>query len=283
MIRLVLADIDNTLIPHGRSHASDRTMAAIHACVDAGVVFCPATGRNRIEVAGFLHHDEAAYRSAVLVNGQEVWHDGRLVQQVPLETEALHDLAAFLRGRPRHATLAFHADGFCDWVGDTREHLMPLFDKAVLYGGRRHDDMPAGIVTKAGVIAQVSSEDQLRLQEQLTERFSMFDFPNTVDQWFDVIPHGWSKAQGVEALERELGVSPDEICVFGDGENDVPLFERVTHSCAVANAVPAAADAARWHVGASAEDGVAEALEQIAQAARKAREDGVDALPSFMR
>ena len=41
--------------------------------------------------------------------------------------------------------------------------------------------------------------------------------------------------------------------------------------------------AARWHVGASADDGVAIALEQIAEAARLCNEQGTDdILPAFM-
>lgn len=39
------------------------------------------------------------------------------------------------------------------------------------------------------------------------------------------------------------------------------------NSVAVANAIPEVAEAARWHVGASAEEGVADALFEIAVAA----------------
>lgn len=283
MIKLVLSDIDNTLTPFGLPHASERTLTAIHACLDAGVAFAPASGRNREEVAGFLCHDEEAYRTAVLVNGQEVYLEGRLVQRVTLDAEALHDAAAYLRDRPRCAVLAFRADGFCDWVGDARERLMPLFGNAVRNGGERHATLPAHPVAKGGIIAQIPREEELALQAELIERYPSLDFMNTVSQWFDIVPHGWSKAKGIEVLERELGIAPDEICVFGDAENDLPMFAQVTHSCAVANAIPEVQAAARWHVGAAADDGVAVALEQIAAAARDAQETGAEVLPAFMR
>ena len=86
-----------------------------------------------------------------------------------------------------------------------------------------------------------------------------------------------------EVLEQRLGITQDELCVFGDAPNDLAMFAHATHSCAVANATPEAQAAARWHVGASADDGVAIALEQIAEAARMTQESGHEVLPSFMQ
>ena len=71
--------------------------------------------------------------------------------------------------------------------------------------------------------------------------------------------------------------------MFGDADNDLGMFAAVPNSCAVANANENATRAARWHVGASAEDGVAIALEQIAEAGRVFNETGKDVLPAFMR
>jgi hypothetical protein len=51
----------------------------------------------------------------------------------------------------------------------------------------------------------------------------------------------------------------------------------------VANANEAATKAAHWHVGVSADDGVARAMEQIAAAAAQARVTGREVVPEFMR
>ena len=71
--------------------------------------------------------------------------------------------------------------------------------------------------------------------------------------------------------------------MFGDADNDLDMLRRYPNSCAVANANEAATRAARWHVGASADDGVARAMEQIAAAARESRELGREVAPAFMR
>ena len=57
MIKLVLSDMDNTLVPFGARHASPRTMEAIHAVLDAGVRFGPDTGRDYVELMRFFRMD----------------------------------------------------------------------------------------------------------------------------------------------------------------------------------------------------------------------------------
>lgn len=282
MIKLVLADMDNTLIPIGRPRASERTLAAIHACLDAGVVFGPATGRNRNEVEGFLCHDEPTYQTAILANGQQVFLKGRLMIQETLDTAALRRVQEIISGRRGVALLIYRPNGTCDWVGDDPEHLGKFMVNAMHNGSVRHERLPEYPVVKAGLVALVEPDEELALQAELAAVCPELDFLHTVTQWFDVVSHGCNKVHGIEVLEKALGITPDELCVFGDAPNDLAMFAHATHSCAVANATPEAATAARWHVGASAEDGVAVALEQIAEAARQTRESGVDVLPAFM-
>ena len=281
MIKLVLADMDNTLIPFGQTNASERTLRAIHACLDAGVAFGPASGRSLAEAAGFLH-DDAAYQTAVLVNGQQVYLRGKLLREVTLSEAALRQAEKLLHARAHCALLIYRPDGTCDWVGDDPENLGDFTFNAMHNVSVRHKTLPSYPVVKAGVVAMLPREDELALQAELADACPELDFPNTAPQWFDVIPHGWSKVRGIEVLEQELGLTPDEICVFGDASNDLAMFAHVTHSCAVANATPEATAAARWHIGASADDGVAIALEQIAEAARITQETGIDTLPAFM-
>jgi hydroxymethylpyrimidine pyrophosphatase-like HAD family hydrolase len=69
MIKLVLSDMDNTLIPFGKERVSQRTVDAIHACQEQGVDFGPTTGRDRAELASFFGGDRSCYNTAVAVNG----------------------------------------------------------------------------------------------------------------------------------------------------------------------------------------------------------------------
>ena len=69
----------------------------------------------------------------------------------------------------------------------------------------------------------------------------------------------------------------EKVAVFGDSENDLSMIEAVPNAVAVSNASDQIKAASRWHIGASADDAVADALFDIADAAK------TGAMPAFMR
>lgn len=284
MIKLALSDMDNTLIPFGRECVSQRTIDAIHACQEQGVDFGPTTGRDRSELAGFFGGDRSCYNTAVCVNGQKVYYLRSLVFERNLDDEPLRQVAELVATRPGCAFVTYRSDGLGDWVGISREEMGSMFDRAFMAGGMWHEKLPIYPVAKAGIICLDGQDALDELQAELTASFPMFDFLNTVVNWVDVSIHGWSKVEGVKNLIDTLRLSLDEVCVFGDADNDLTMLSYIPNSCAVANANENAAAAARWHIGASADDGVAIALEQIAEAARLCNERGTeDVLPAFMQ
>ena len=283
MIKLVLSDMDNTLIPFGRERVSQRTIDAIHACQEQGVDFGPATGRDRAELAGFFGGDRSCYNTAVCVNGQKVYYLRSLVFERSLDDEPLRAAARRVQSEPGCAFVTYRSDGLGDWVGISQEEMGSMYDRAFMAGGMHHDELPVYPVAKAGIICMNGQDAIDRLQAELEGEFPEFTFANTVVNWMDVSIRGWSKVEGVKELIRTLNLSLNEVCVFGDADNDLAMLEYIPNSCAMANANDNAKAAARWHVGASADDGVAIALEQIAEAARLCNERGTeDILPAFM-
>ena len=281
MIKLVLSDMDNTLIPFGHQFVSQRTIDAIHACQEQGVDFGPTTGRDRSELAGFFRGDRSCYNTAVAVNGQKVYYLRSLVFERNLDDAPLRQAAELVAKRPGCAFITYRSDGLGDWVGISREEMGSMYDRAFMAGGMWHETLPVYPVAKAGIICLGGDEAVAELKAELQEAFPMFEFLNTVVNWLDVSIRGWSKVEGVKRLSETLRLSLDEVCVFGVA--DLTMLEYIPNSCAVANANENAARAARWHVGASADDGVAIALEQIAEAARLCNERGTeDVLPAFM-
>ena len=66
-------------------------------------------------------------------------------------------------------------------------------------------------------------------------------------------------------LAERMGVGVDEVVVFGDADNDLPMLRAVPNSVAVAGATSEAAAAARWHIGACEDDAVAAAIEALSR------------------
>ena len=70
VIKLVLSDIDNTLVPLGERFASHRSINAIHDVIAAGVSFGPAAGRDYFELLRFFHMVEACFMTGIFSNAK---------------------------------------------------------------------------------------------------------------------------------------------------------------------------------------------------------------------
>lgn len=76
--------------------------------------------------------------------------------------------------------------------------------------------------------------------------------------YLEVYPAGTSKARAIRQLAAMS--QADEIVVFGDNRNDIPMFEVADRSCAMNNAMDEVKDKATHIISSNAEDGVARFL-----------------------
>ena len=76
------------------------------------------------------------------------------------------------------------------------------------------------------------------------------------DQWLEIMPKAATKANAAVQLKKLLEC--DKLVVFGDGLNDIPLFEVSDECCAVSNAATELKAIADIIIGSNNEDSVAE-------------------------
>ena len=81
------------------------------------------------------------------------------------------------------------------------------------------------------------------------------------EQWLEIMPKNASKANAVRQLVRLLGC--EKIVAFGDGINDIDLFEIADESYAVENAVPELKEIATAVIDSNDNDAVAKQLYKI--------------------
>jgi len=84
--------------------------------------------------------------------------------------------------------------------------------------------------------------------------------------WIDIANVDVHKGTTVEHLQRILEVSPEETMAFGDGYNDLELFERAHYSYAVANAVPELKASAHTIIETNDADSVLKTIREVVQA-----------------
>ena len=280
MIKLVLSDMDNTLVPFGARHASPRTMEAIHAVLDAGVRFGPDTGRDYVELMRFFRMDEECFMTGIFSNGKRVRADGDYVQTTLIDHDVLVRLDEVLRPEPGMFLVCYPAEtnlfNPAYGVGVSSAELA-VFEARTSFVGGTVDEVPDIDFVAATIACPGGPERMERCRAIVAEAVPEVRIVSPIPEWFDVLPVGTSKAAGLEVLLDALGIGIDEVAVFGDAENDLEIMRKVPHSVAVANASDEVLAVARHRVGASADEGVADALVEIARATRAGE------MPSFLR
>ena len=81
--------------------------------------------------------------------------------------------------------------------------------------------------------------------------------------WVDVMDSRVNKGLAVRALQKALGISPQQTAVFGDFLNDLEMMSEATYSYAVANADPRVKAAANYQAPANTEHGVITVIKQL--------------------
>lgn len=276
-IRLILADIDRTLLPWGLDAVPPRTRAAMHHAMEAGIHVGPATGRGFDWLSPLFSGDVACFRTCVATNGNQVFLDGRKIREASFSGDVLAKVVDVAARFPHAGVIAFDGATPSLVSGDLKD-LRATFPAYAAACRARPDGTALGLpdfaATKAnvflaqesadGALAPAGEKDSRAMVEALNQGVDELDFDYPQPGFTNVMRAGWNKATGILALANELGIGVDEVVVFGDAGNDISMFEAIPNSVAVENATQEAAAAARWHIGPSSKEAVADAIEALA-------------------
>lgn len=261
-MKLILTDIDGTILPWRATQVSARTRAAFHAALDAGDVVGVSSGRGIDWIPPFFGGDEACVATAIATNGMQIYHDGVCVCEKHLPHGSLERVAELLADWPGAGLLCFEGATPRLVVGD-------VADLASIFPGYAETCVPAkGVpdvpVVKANLFVSGGAERHRALVDEVNREVGELHLDLARTGFSNIMLAGWDKGAAVVYLRDLLGIRPGDVFVFGDANNDLPMFRVTENSVAVANATEEASRAARWHIGPVEEDSVAAAIEALA-------------------
>ncbi len=252
--KLFVSDLDGCLL------RSDGSLPAgfggmMEKIGERGAVFAAASGRSPSTILRMFAPwaDRMAF---ITDNGARVFLGGRTVLERTLSPE---DMRPVLKEARRHENVIVIACGVAsEWI-ERPERVTPETEKELskYYPGRIECDLtqvPDRIVKLAllytgdierDVYPAFGTYDNDRLRVQVTSF-----------HWIDVYAKDASKGTGVKALQRELGIAPEETAGFGVYLNDVSMAAYAARSFAPANAHPAVREAFTDIIGPNDEESV---------------------------
>ena len=271
MLTLYLADLDGTLLSPAQT-VSERTRETLNALLKKGAHISYATARS-LETSSAVTRGIRFSDPVILHNGAVVSDP---VQKKPLfvarfsEVEKQEILAAFLTNGLFPVTYSFIAGKnrfsyFWERSGEAQRAFIATRTGSAAGSERARELFSADGILDGDVFYFAclgEKESLLPVYEALCARCCFFA-PDIYlkAQWLEVVKFGVSKASAALALKARLGAK--RLVVFGDAENDIPLFEVADESYAVSNAVPSLKERATAVIGSNEEDGVAKKLAQL--------------------
>ena len=266
MKTLYISDLDGTLL-QSNEKTSEYSNQTINALIERGMLFSYATARSYLtasKVTAGLRADIplVVYNGAALVNGRDGSpmlknFFGAEIGEVlkDLFANNIHPIVyAYLGGVEKFSYIPSRCTpGMVTFLdsrkGDRRTH--PVADEEGLLQGE---------------IFYLTCIDQKEKLEPLYEKYRdryhcVFQTElYTREQWLEIMPREASKSHAIAQLKKQLGC--ERLVVFGDGKNDMDMFETADEAYAVENAVPELKAIATAVIGSNDSDGVAKWLKE---------------------
>jgi Cof subfamily protein (haloacid dehalogenase superfamily) len=282
---LFVSDVDGTLVDR-KARLSPGTRARLTALLEAGLPFTVASARSALSLGvmleglplklpiiefngSFITDLATGHRSFVRALQHGVGEDVHALAQVLGQTPFV---STFDGTRDRLFAAPARNEGM-QWYLDERRAFR---DPRVVHV----DDVRVGLSQQVVCLTFIAREAALQplhdeIQRQHGERVRMEFYENRYQpgwHWLTVHDSQATKAEALRALCATLNVSLENLTVFGDERNDIPMFQIAGRAVAVANAHRDVKACAHELIGDHEEDSVVTYLEHVGY--HKSRSEG---------
>lgn len=252
---IIFFDIDGTILSHRTLEISESSKEAIKKLQDNGHLAFINTGRTLGEIGQdilSLNFDGYVYGCGthIIYKEEELHHVSIPSEAIPQLIKDLNDLhiEAILEG----SKAIYFTD---EYTNETAKRIKYDQTYRLGYNVLTWDEEIIDI-DKLCIWPQVKSG-----YETFYNKYKdIFDFIDRGDEFYEVVPRGYSKASGIEFLLKHLNIPLDNTYALGDSSNDLPMLEYAKTSIAMENSSQDVLDMASFITKDVDEGGVEHAL-----------------------
>lgn len=254
--KVVILDIDGTIVPHG-STVSSATLEAVQRLRDQNIEVIIATGRAPYFSESIIQ--STGVNSMVYFNGAYALHEGKEIYRNSIDKKILHKVHQLSEQHQHPLTFL----GGSSFKATNLEH--PFVVEAFL-----HDPWKPELASleywKEQEIFQLflhcDLEEELHYQTNIPD----LDFRRWSSEGArtcDVNLAISNKSVGLTKLLKRIGIAPDEAIAFGDGLNDIEMLSMVGMGVAMGASHDEVQKAAKMVTLSAEEDGVHYGLKKL--------------------
>lgn len=261
-IKLVVCDIDDTLIPRGKDDISDNLKTAFKQLKNQNIKLLVATGRHykfmQPKLFDSLNDDYIVTINGACLNS----NDGKVISYDTISLDTLNKIVKIslenniglgFKFKDNIVTYANH-DKFINTYLKNQQELIPLvIDNCQLQNYHLTHGLPCGIF--------LIGEDEV--MERFNGRIDDLVLARSYPNGYDAFLYNVNKATGIEKYLKLNNLSWDDCIAFGDAQNDIPMLKKAKIAVTFSNALDDVKEACDYVSDLCANDGVYKALKHF--------------------
>lgn len=252
--KIIFFDIDGTLY-NKEKNVPKSTIRAIEKLKEKNVYLAIATGR-----APFMYDDlrkQLGIEYCISFNGSYVVHNEDVLYKKPLPTDSLKELEKFASKYKHPMIFLDENDHYTNDRDHPHIHESITEDLKIHYPQYEPNYYHENDVYQALVYCKTDEEHLYH------ENFPAFEFVRWHQYSIDVLPHGGSKATGIEKVLQTLNIKRENSYAFGDGLNDLEMLQYVGTGVAMGNGHPKVKESADFVTKSVNDGGIEYALLEL--------------------
>ncbi len=275
-IKLVLADVDGTLVTHDKV-LTLRAIGSVQALADAGIAFAITSGRPPRGMQMLVKPLRLTTPFAAFNGGRFVRPDLSLVEQHVLARDVVepildvikaHGLDSWIyRGndwyvRERHGPHVDREEWTVKFPPTVVSNYAELMDEVVKIVGIS-DDLDAVAQCEADIVQQFSGDVHCKQTTPQRDLQASVFAARSQSYYVDVTHPQANKGAVVLVLAKLLKIESKEVATLGDMPNDISMFERSGLSIAMGQSSEEVKRAATYVTDSVEKEGFANAIERF--------------------
>ncbi len=224
-VRMILCDVDGTLLSKGQTAISDDVFHTIQQAVSLGVRFVIASGRSYPNLKSLFAPVENAV-SFICCDGALAVQNRNALYQAPIEKKTIASLLQQLALKEQESLVMYSREHTYFLGGNTAfETFIPINTIDEIYGN---------IYKLAFYKLSDRTKQAVKRFAAMSGRLS--EIYSDVS-WTEFVSCGITKGSAVCALQKLWTITPFETAAFGDNTNDFEMLRRARLSFASPAAV----------------------------------------------
>lgn len=233
MKKLVVSDIDGTLLPHGQSHISETFFEVIEELDKLGILFAAASGRQLPSQKMLF---ERALEKIIFIaeNGALVEYKGKTLSEKTMSPSLAREIISDIQRTPGCEPIISTKETV--YISQFADNYFRAREKEILYTTTITDDF----LSKTDGVLKVTAckydgiGDTAAYFYNSWKRFASVTVSGFL--YCDFMEKSVSKGNALELVMEHLGIDPDECIAFGDNYNDISMLDKVRYTFAMKHA-----------------------------------------------